>query len=123
MNAKTIWVALALSTTSLGCQAAPNTIVPDELLGVWTTSAPKYADRFFEITAGAIIFDTGKPSPDIHPIANIETVHDLRPTLYTISYLSEEGQEHKFSFYYDPAHGGVIRFKNQQHISWMKGRG
>ena len=40
-------------------------------------------------------------------------------SLYTISYLSPEGEEYEFPFYYDPAGDGVIRFKNQQEMVWQ----
>ena len=30
------------------------------------------------------------------------------------------GQEYKFSFYYDPANQGRIRFKNQSEMVWTK---
>jgi len=33
---------------------------------------------------------------------------------------NKEGQESKFSFYYNPTDHGVIRFKNQDQIVWTK---
>jgi hypothetical protein len=40
--------------------------------------------------------------------------------LYTITYKSVEGLKYKFSFYYNPAGQGEIKFKNQDQIMWTK---
>jgi len=121
MNPTAILLAFALLATTLGCQSAKDNTVPNALVGVWKTSAQKYADRFFEITADQVIFAIGGGKTDSHPIAEIETLREGARILYTITYLSAEAKKYKFSFYYDPADGGVIRFKNQQHIAWAKG--
>lgn len=122
MKSKKILVALAILTTLLGCQPAKNTTLPDDLVGVWKTSAPKYSDRSLEFTKDSIIFGTGKGNVDTHPIANIETIREDNTILYTISHLNREGHEYTLSFYYDPANGGVIRLKNQKTIAWTKER-
>jgi hypothetical protein len=116
-----ILLVLALLATTLGCQAAKDKTVPNALVGVWQTSAQKYADRFFEITADTVIFAIGGGKTNSRPISEIETLREETRILYTITYLSAEAQKYRFSFYYDPANGGVIRFKNQQHIAWAKG--
>ena len=125
MKPKPVFLAFAILTIFIGCPSKKDTTVPDELLGVWKTSAPKYADRYFEITKGVMIFDIGEGDVDSSPITSIETVSGGRHTLYTISYQSyqnREGQEYRFSFYYDSAHGGEIVFKNQEDITWTKER-
>lgn len=120
MNPTAILLAFALLATTLGCQSAKDNTVPNALVGVWKTSAQKYADRFFEITADRVIFAIGGGKTNSHPIAEIETLREETRILYTITYLSAEAKKYKFSFYYDPANGGVIRFKNQQRIAWAK---
>ena len=121
MKLKRIFVAFAILAALFGCQSRKNTTVPDHLVGVWKTSAPKYADRNFEITKDRVIFAIGEGKVDIHPVENIEKIDKGKNILYTISYLIE-GQQYRFSLYYDPAHGGVIRFKNQKQITWRKER-
>ena len=115
-----VLLAFAILTTFIGCSPEKDTTVPDEFLGVWKTSAQKYADRYFEITKDVIIFDIGEGHVDSSPISSIETVSQGRHTLYTISYHNQEGQEYLFSFYYDSAQDGVIVFKNQEDIRWTK---
>ena len=97
------------------------TPLPDELVGVWTTSHPKYADRYLDLTKATIIFGTGKESIDTNFISNVEKTLQDKAILYTIYFHRVGGPEDKVSFYYDPANGGIIRFKNQKHIDWKKG--
>lgn len=120
MNLTAILLGFALLAAHLGCQSSKDKNVPSALVGVWKTSAQKYADRFFEITGEKVIFAIGEGKTDSHPIVEIETLREETGILYTITYLSAEEQQYKFIFYYDPANGGVIRFKNQQHIAWAK---
>ena len=98
-------------------QCGKNKTAPDHLIGVWKTSEPKYEDRFFEIDRTTITFGTGGENSDTHPITNIEVE---KGSLCTIYYKNAEGQEFKFSFYYNPTDHGVIRFKNQEQIVWTK---
>lgn len=116
-----LWI-LAIVLVFPGCRSPKNTTVPDQLVGVWRTTSPKYADRFFEITKNTITFATGGESVDVRPITKFETVPEKKSIFYAISLKSQEGYEHQFSFYYDPSNGGRIRFKNQKQIIWTKER-
>jgi hypothetical protein len=95
--------------------------IPEDLIGVWETTSPTYADRFFEITLGEVIFGTGERTFDTYPITKIKMEKDAtQKNLYVICYKNVEGQEYNFSFYYDPANRGKIRFKNQQEMVWTR---
>ncbi len=120
MKSRRILIAFAIVTAFFGCQSGGNRAVPDELLGVWKTSAPKYADRFFELKKDAVIFATGEGNVSVHAIVNIEQVREDKQILYTIYYTNQAGEEYKWSFYHDSANGGAIRFKNQKRIEWTK---
>ncbi len=104
------------------CQCGKKTTVPGDLIGVWKTTAPTYADRFFEIKTDEVIFGTGDGNFDTYAITRIEIEKDReqKGTLYTIGYKNPTGQEYKFSFYYELTNQGVIRFKNQQEMIWTK---
>ncbi len=123
MKPTPVFLAFAILATFIGCPSAKDTSVPAGLRGVWTTAAPQYEDRFLQFTKDSIIFGTGDNSYDIHAITKIEKAHEATPSLYTISHVNPEGQEYRFSFYYDPAHDGVITFKNQDNIRWKKESG
>ncbi len=123
MKPKPVFLAIAILATFIGCPSAKDTSVPAGLIGVWTTAAPQYEDRFFQFTKDSIVFGTGDDSYEIHAITKIEKAHEATPNLYTISYMNPEGQEYRFSFYYDPRPDGVITFKNQENITWKKESG
>ena len=101
-----------------GCRVARLESVPDELVGVWKTTSPRYEDRFFEISEDLIVFGTGGRNTEAHRILSIREALEDERLLYAISYESAEGEEYGFFFYYDPAGSGVIRFKNQQNMAW-----
>jgi hypothetical protein len=89
---------------------------------VWETTAPTYADRLFEIKTGEVTFGTWENTFDTYPITKMKIEKDSKEqkTLYIICYKNTAGQEYKFSFYYDPANQGTIRFKNQKEMVWTK---
>ncbi|MFQ5988857.1 MAG: hypothetical protein ACE5K9_02965 [Candidatus Methylomirabilales bacterium] len=113
-------MAFALLIAMVGCQSGNGKTVPDDLLGVWKTSEPKYANRFFELKKDAVIFGTGKDNADTYPVDSIEKTRDEEGLLYHIYYLNVQGQRYTFSIYYDATNHGVIRFKNQKHFTWKR---
>jgi len=121
---KSKYIIVVLSTFSLlfGCQVRTPTAIPDDLLGVWKTSAPKYKRCFFEITKDSITFVNrdSLEGHDINTIVKIEITKEEKQILHTIHYKKMKGEEYKFSFYYDMSEGGTIRFKNQKEIEWRK---
>ncbi len=122
MKSRRILAALVTLVCLFGCRSGKNKTVPDELLGVWKTSGPKHADRFFELKKDVIVFGTGGSSVTANSIFEVEEVREEKEkmVLYTIHYTNEKGGEYIFSFYYDPTNGGTIRFKNQMQIEWKK---
>jgi hypothetical protein len=121
MKIKRVLLIIIYLFMLFACQSGRNTPVQD-LLGVWRTTAPAYADRFFEIKTDEVIFGTAEGKFDTYPITKIKIEQDPneKGTLYVICYKNIEGQEYKFSFYYDPANQGTIRFKNQKQMVWSK---
>ena len=109
----------------LGCESKKIAAVPENLIGVWGTSDPAYADRPFEITRYEVIFHTGEQTSDTYPIKSIEMekTPGEEGTLYIINYTNREGLKYEFSFYYNPAREGEIRYKNQRQMLWTKKKG
>ena len=122
MKIKTTFLALAILTSFLTCQSKENSTVPDELAGVWKTSVLKYKNCFFELNKDIIIFANGNllENRDVNFISKIESTPKEGQILYSIYYVNLEDKKFKFSFYYDPSNGGIIRFKNQEKIEWRK---
>ena len=122
MTPRRLSVLVTVLMLLLGCQSRKPSAVPDELVGVWKTLNAQYADRSFEITQTSIIFSTGDGQIDFYPIAAAEQVREGEALLYTILYLNEARQEYRFTFYFEPSNGGVIRWKNKRDIEWAKAR-
>jgi len=85
---------------------------PDDLVGVWKTSDPKYEDRFFEITGAPLLWKRRRRFRyPFHHKHRIEKGDEARGNLYTIAYKDKEGQKFVFLIYYNPANQGTIRLR------------
>jgi hypothetical protein len=122
MTPRGIVAAMALFATLAACQTQKEHSVPDHLLGVWSTSAPRYADRYIEIRNDMIIFGTGGDAFELHVLAELKEAREGEAILYTITHLNHFGQPYTLSFYYEPSGDGIMRFKNQREIAWTKER-
>jgi hypothetical protein len=111
---------ITLVATICGCQPGNGHTVPEHLLGVWKTSHPKYADRYFEIRKDVIIFGQGEGKSEFHAIADVDQSADGESTLYTITHVNHDGQRFTFAFYYRPDDHGALWFKNQKDIKWTR---
>jgi hypothetical protein len=104
-----------------GCQLFKDKDVPKELLGVWETSVPRYENCSFQFEDTMVTFQNRLSHIVSCYITDIERLIEDEKTLYNIYYNDEHGGEYKFSLYYLKApHGGVIRFKHQEGIPWLK---
>jgi hypothetical protein len=112
-------IAVTCLVLLMGCEPRSPSL-PDNLIGVWRTSDPKYAGRFLQLTQDRVIFGTGAGSVSIHPIRKIARAPRADGILYAIIYTNDDGQEYRLSFVHDLEHGGVIWFKNQKDILWKR---
>jgi hypothetical protein len=114
-----LFVTLALMS---GAHCQERDTVPQELIGVWVTKDPNYADRPFEIKKNTVIFEQGLGylDFDVYPIAGVKKTDLENQTLYIIYYTISSGKRFEFSFYFSAAKGGEIRFKNQPEMVWTK---
>jgi hypothetical protein len=106
-----------------GCQAERTASVPEQLHGVWTTEAHGYADTFLEFTSETMVLGTGLYAANSYLVVNLEEGREEKGSRYTVFYKDIDGEEYQLSFYYDPTNGGVIRFKNQDHLIWAREEG
>ena len=109
---------LLLLLTLPGCGGPDTVDLPDDLVGVWTTSAQRYEDRFFELTKDEISFGALDGDVAVYEILRVEP-GKVPDSEYAIYYTNEEGREYKLSITHT-RRGGVIRFENQKTIAWTK---
>lgn len=119
MKLKWIFVAAVVLTAVLVLRPKDNKFLPDDLVGHWTTSAPKYTDRFLELSEVVVIFGTGEDNIDVNFISSVDKRVEGGSTLYTINYHDPKGMDGQVSFYWNPSEK-VIRLKNQKRIVWEK---
>lgn len=121
VNPRASVVALTLLLALVGCGPESTKTVPDDLIGVWKTSEPKYADRPFQLSRDAITFWTGGGESYTRTVARVTRVREDGNVLYTVFYVDPadaERFEFKLAFYYD----GSIRWKNRRDMAWAKER-
>jgi hypothetical protein len=121
MTRRTIPIALFLVLLLVGCGPESTKTVPDDLVGVWKTSVPKYADTFIELRRSTITFGAGEKGAQLRSVEKVTKEREAAGFLYTVFYTDPDRQEYKFAFYYDPA-DGVLRWKNQRTIPWTKAK-
>jgi hypothetical protein len=117
-----IFLVSAISIFLLGCQPKGDESLPAELAGVWTSSSPRFKDDTLELSKEFIVFTSGKFQDfiNVNFILKVEKKPERNHILYVIHYENIHDQKYKFSFYYYPAKGGVIRLKNQVDTEWKK---
>ncbi len=118
------WAAVAVCLGLLvSCGPETTRTVPDELLGRWTTKAPKYADTFFELQRDAIILGLAGGETEVRSVARVEKVLQGGQPQFTVYYLDPSDPrrtEIKLAFFFEAGGGGVIRWKNQREIAWTR---
>lgn len=122
--AKGLLVAVSLALLA-GCGPESTRTVPDELLGRWTSEAPRYADTFFELQRETLVLGLADGRREIRPVTRVERVRQDGETLFTVYYLDPadpKRTEFRLAFFFD-AGAGLIRWKNQRAIAWTRPRG
>lgn len=117
-----IFLVLAIPIFVLGCQPKGDETLPPELVGVWMSSAPRFKDDTLELSKEFIVFTSGKFQNfiNVNFILKVDRKPERNHIFYIIHYENIHDQKFKFSFYYYPKKGGVIRLKNQMDTGWKK---
>lgn len=103
----------------VACEVKPDT-APASLLGVWETHNEGYADQRIFIDRHRIGFGTNVTTATGYVIERVTQEPVGTRMLYVISYRGEDDGRSQLAFYYDPAHGGRITFKNRNHLTWTR---
>lgn len=101
------------------CTSEPEA-APSYLLGVWQTQAEGYAGQHMFIDDHRIGFGTSALTADGYVITQIDESHDGGKTLFVVSYQGADQAKYQLAFFYEPAGGGRITYKNQDHLIWMR---
>lgn len=92
--------------------------MPDELLGIWTTTAPTYANRALEIRPTLLIFHTGEQTFRLHAVRRVVREERGASAHYTVEYADGDDVE-TLSFQYVRMAHPAIRLRNQSFV-WRR---
>jgi len=112
-----IYPVIIIALFSFGCSR--NTDVPGQLIGIWKTAAPKYADRHLAFDEHYVTLGLGAGGEVSHIIKDIEAKRQDSGTAYTFYYEDSEGEVWTLAFYYEAANGGLIILNNSDNV-WKK---
>jgi hypothetical protein len=103
-----------------GCQLWQGKI-PEELIGEWVTSEPRYKNRVLQITKEGIVFFTSPGYVDANTVIRVRASSENGETLYEIRYKNDKGENYTIALYLvRKPKGNVIRLKNQPNFEWTK---
>ena len=117
MNINMLHFILLFFLFFLGCEK--EVAFPHHLVGVWETSAPKYKDRYLEITDQLLIFGIGNGQKISHYINKINIEEEKGETLYTFHYTDSEEEDWTLVLICRQDSSDVIRLINRDEI-WRK---
>jgi hypothetical protein len=113
-------VAVIFGGSIWGCFHTP-AVIPAELIGKYLTTHPEYEDQFFELGSGLITLAFGGGKYKYYNVKRVEKKSIENRVLYTVLCANEDqGEEFNFAFFADLKKGGIIQFKNKQHVIWEK---
>jgi len=101
------------------CTSEP-AAAPSYLVGVWQTQASGYADQHMFIDEHRIGFGTSALTADGYVITKIDERREGAKSFFIVSYQGADETHYQLAFFYEPAGGGRIVYKNQDHLVWTR---
>jgi len=110
---------LAIAWMAPGCNNSR--ILPDTLVGFWTTENPRYQDRFIELDNVYLFIGVGtRQVPRLQVVNKFKAVQAGNETTYTIYSTDMQGVGNQMTFKFSTANGGEIEFNNQGGVVWSR---
>lgn len=114
-----VLLLLAIACMSSGCNNSR--ILPDALVGFWTTENPRYRDRFIELDNVYLFIGVGtRQVPKLQVVNKFKAMQAGNETTYTIYSKDMQGVGDQMTFKFRPANGGEIEFSNQRGVVWRR---
>ncbi len=112
-------VLLLLFACLIGCGAEEDNALPEQLLGVWKSSAKGFEDNSLELRKDAIVFGAGGSEFNPNSIYKVEQTSEADGRIFLkVFFTDREGNDYDTSFSFNPKDGGSIRFKNRAEVEW-----
>ena len=120
MRLTLLLLAIIAAAFLSGC-SQPLRVIPEELRGKYVTDDPDYENHSFELDSLTLTLGFADGNSKFYDVKRVDKEMVDNTMLFTILCANEaENEEFNFSFFYDSAHEGDIRFKNKTHVTWQK---
>ena len=113
-------LAMFFLAATAGCRTIQLKTVPDNLVGIWRTDAPKYSGRSLELTRELLIINTGPAEKIFYGVLSVDEEPRGNDAFYTIHYVSDDREVFQLSCFYGPQDGGTIQFEHQLGTLWTR---
>ncbi len=114
-------LAFALLFSVAACRRSAD-VLPPALQGTWMTSTPAYSDRYLRLADRTIEFGLGGNGADLHGIRRVDAEEMVDGSgLYTVQYLTDEGDTLSLRFLYRPGNPPTLRLDHQDVI-WTQSK-
>ncbi|HBZ70115.1 MAG TPA: hypothetical protein DEP35_10430 [Deltaproteobacteria bacterium] len=114
-------LAFALLISVAACHRSAD-VLPPAVQGTWTTSTPAYRDRYLRLADRTIEFGLGGNEIDVHGIRRVDAEEMVDGSgLYTIQYLTDEGDTLSLRFLYRPGNPPTLKLDHQDAI-WTQSK-
>jgi hypothetical protein len=98
----------------------PETTIPQQILGIWSTSDPPYEGRFMRLTANQVSFGSSDAAPTNHRVVEVRSDRLYEITAFAIDYLSPDQQIYTLNLKFYPG-SNELRLANRQAPVWTRG--
>ena len=121
---KKIWIVILFIllgvTTIVWVQRDDSVEIPEKLFGRWTTTDPRYVDRFFDLSESSVVFGVGDGDIAVYTTDSIQGVLEDGRTMFNVIFIDDEGVEYSQSLYFSKSDDNLLLFKNQNGVGWRK---
>jgi len=116
-----VTLAILVSVLLVRRSTADDAELAPDVLGLWTTSDPRYGDRAFRITNDSLTLNLGEGTGTVtYPIAHVSRRRLDQATSYVLEYTDPtDGVSYKLPFVQKD--GGIIQIDNQDGVEWTQG--
>lgn len=92
----------------------------NNLMGVWTTTHPRYQDRYLQLSEETVTFGRGGAAAGHYTIQSFDTEQIKEGTLVKIIYVDEESTANPLNLIYVAQNGGIIWMTHQKQVIWRR---
>jgi hypothetical protein len=118
---KIVSISLLLSLACLASSCNDSRILPNKLVGFWTTENPRYQGRFIELDNVYLFIGVGpRQVPKLQVVDRFKAVQAGSEITYTVYSTDLQGVSDQMTFHFSPANGGEIELNNQRGIVWRR---